>query len=106
MSPQVRESKTVLDSRFHAVDFGFQVLDFSLSGTWIWIPIVSVISDSLSCMADFKLRSPDSKSKIPEIPDFREGVAGRLSWGGGGLSRGVGGEGVISLTFLKQIMTY
>ena len=68
MSPQVRESKTVLDSRFHAVDFGFQVLDFSLSGTWIWIPIVSVISDSLSCIADFK--------------------------GGGGLSRGVGGEGV------------
>ena len=67
MSPQVRESKTVLDSRFHAVDFGFQVLDFSLSGTWIWIPIVSVISDSLSCIADFK---------------------------GGGLSRGVGGEGV------------
>ena len=86
------------------MDFGFQVLDFSLSGTWIWIPIVSVISDSLSCMADFKLRSPDSKSKIPEIPDFREGVAGRLSWAG--LSRGVGGEGVISLTFLKQIMTY
>ena len=55
-----------------------------------------MISDSLSCMADFKLRSPDSKSKIPEIPDFREGVAGRLSGGGAGggaVESGVGGWG-------------
>ena len=29
-SPNVRESKTVLDSGFHAVDSGLTVLDFSL----------------------------------------------------------------------------
>ena len=36
-SPHVRESKTVLDSGFHAIDSGFQVLDpgFFVSGTWI-----------------------------------------------------------------------
>ena len=30
VSPRARESKTVLDSGFHAVDSGFQVLDSSL----------------------------------------------------------------------------
>ena len=37
MYPHVRESKTVLDSRFHSVDYVIQVLDsgFSVSGTWI-----------------------------------------------------------------------
>ena len=36
-SPHVRESKTVCDSGFHAVDSRFQVLDsrFFISGTWI-----------------------------------------------------------------------
>ena len=35
--PLVRESKTFLDSGFHSMDFGFQVLDsgFFFSGTWI-----------------------------------------------------------------------
>ena len=34
-SPHVKESKTVLDSRFHDMDSGFQVLDFGflVSGT-------------------------------------------------------------------------
>ena len=31
VSPRARESKTVLNSGFHAVDSGFQVLDSSLS---------------------------------------------------------------------------
>ena len=37
VSPLVRESKTVLNCRFHAVNSGFQVLDFGffVSGTWI-----------------------------------------------------------------------
>ena len=35
-SPHVSESKTVLDSGFHGMDSGFQVLDFSLS-QWKWI---------------------------------------------------------------------
>ena len=45
--PHVRESKTVLDSRFHAVDSGFQVLETGLfiSGTWIQ-------SHSLNCIQD------------------------------------------------------
>ena len=35
-APDVRESKPVLDSGFHAVDSGFQLLDSSLfSRTWI-----------------------------------------------------------------------
>ena len=32
-SPHVRESKTVLDSGFHAMDSGFQVMDSRISGT-------------------------------------------------------------------------
>ena len=37
VSPDIRESKTVLDSRFHAVDSGFQELDsrFLISRNWI-----------------------------------------------------------------------
>ena len=37
VSPDIRESKTVLDSGFHAVDFGFQELDsrFLISRDWI-----------------------------------------------------------------------
>ena len=50
VSPQLGESKTVLDSGFQAMDFGFQVLDlrFFISATWILY--------SLSCI-------PDSKSQ-------------------------------------------
>ena len=50
-SPHVKESKTVWDSGFHAVDFRFQELNSRLcfvSGTWFWISIVSGIPDSLS----------------------------------------------------------
>ena len=50
MSPYVREPKTVLDSGLHAVDSGFQLLDSS----GIWIPILSRIPDSLSCIPDCK----------------------------------------------------
>ena len=54
--PMSRESKTVLDSGPHTVDCGFHVLDSSLC-QWkfgLWIPIVSGISDSLSCILDSK----------------------------------------------------
>ena len=37
-SPHVSESKTVLDSGFHAVDYGFQVLDILVFVGGIWIP--------------------------------------------------------------------
>ena len=35
ISPFVGQSKTILDSGFHAVDSGFQVLDFFVSKIWI-----------------------------------------------------------------------
>ena len=47
-SPHVRDSKTVLNSGFQAVDSRFQVMD---SG---FFPIVSGIPDSLSCFLDSK----------------------------------------------------
>ena len=60
VSPRARESKTVLDSGFHTVDSGFQVLDSSLcqwnldSGfqllVWFRIPY------SLSCIPDSKVQ--------------------------------------------------
>ena len=37
-SAHVKESKTVLDSRFHAMDSGFQVLDFGFFVSGAWIP--------------------------------------------------------------------
>ena len=36
-SPHIRESKTVLDPEFHAVDSGFQVLDYGFLGRGTWI---------------------------------------------------------------------
>ena len=50
-SPHVRESKKVLDSGFYAVDSGFQTLSVELE---FWIPNVSRIPDSLSCIPDTK----------------------------------------------------
>ena len=54
-SPHVRGSKTVSDSGLHAVDSGIQ-LTVAVDLTF-WIPVVSGIMDSLSCI-------PDSTSKI------------------------------------------
>ena len=55
-SSHVRESKTVLDSGFHAVDSGIQLLDSrSFSGELGFrIPIVSGIPDSYRCIPDSK----------------------------------------------------
>ena len=66
VSPHVRESKTDLDSGFHAVDCGFAGTGFqSLSvELGFWIAIVSRIPDSLSCIPRIpKPRIPDSPSK-------------------------------------------
>ena len=61
VSPHLRESKIVLDSGFHAVDSGFQVLysRFLVSGTWI--PIVSGIPD---------FYAQDPWFSTPQFPDF------------------------------------
>ena len=55
-SPHVRESKTVLDSGFHAVDIrilgtAFQSFSVELG---LWIPKVSGILDSLGGIRDSK----------------------------------------------------
>ena len=72
-APNVRESKTVLDSRFHAVDSGFQVLDIELfvRGTWIpdanrwWDPdSLSVIPEAQDSVFH-KQKFPDSAIRIP-----------------------------------------
>ena len=73
-SAHVRESKTVLDSGFHAVDSGFQSsLSVELG---FRIPIVSGIPDSLSCIPDSKTQ--DSKFYKHKFSCFRN--LGSLKW--------------------------
>ena len=73
-SPNARESKTVLNSGFRAVDFGLQIMDsgFFVCGTWI--PDCNRLwdSDSSNCIpvSGFQstgLRIP--QAKISLIPD-------------------------------------
>ena len=47
-SPHVRQSMKVLDSGFHAMNFGFQVLCFGLCVSGTWIP------DSMNCILHCK----------------------------------------------------
>ena len=49
-SPHVRESRTVLDSRFRIQETGFQYLSLELG---FWIPIVSEIPDSTTKDSEF-----------------------------------------------------
>ena len=65
-SPHVRESKTVLDSGFHALNSGFSVLDSRLLVKFgFWIPIFSRVPDSLSCIPDSKAQNfPESGIQI------------------------------------------
>ena len=51
VKPHVRESKTILDSGFYAVDSGLRSLSVKLG---FLISNVSGIPDSLSCIPDFK----------------------------------------------------
>ena len=60
-SPHVRESKTVLDSGFHAVDSGFQILNSLSLELGFRIPIFRWIPDFLSCR-------PGSQSPRFQIP--------------------------------------
>ena len=69
-SPHVREFKAVLDSGFHPLDSGFQVLRSSLFSVELgfWIPIISGNPDSLKCILDSKAQ--DSKFHKPNFPCF------------------------------------
>ena len=71
LSPHVRESKTLLDSGFHAVDSGFQLLDsryFSVE-LGFRIRIVRGIPDSYTCIPDSKAQ--DSRFHKQKFPRFR-----------------------------------
>ena len=48
------ESKTVLDSGFHAMDSGFQIVDFGAFVSGIWIPDSNRWRHSVSCIPDPK----------------------------------------------------
>ena len=67
--------KTVLDSGFHSMDFGFQVLDSGFLGRGTWIPDPNRYWDSLSWFVDSKAQFsrlhkqifPDSGFWNPDI---------------------------------------
>ena len=70
-SPHVMESKTVLDSGFHTVDSGFQVMVFSLC-QWNWDSgFQSLVGFRIPCTVFriLKPRIPDSTCKIFQISD-------------------------------------
>ena len=74
VSPLVRESKTVLNCRFHAVNSGFQVLDFGffVSGTWISDFIREWNSGFLELYSDSKAYASGlwiPLAKISRIPE-------------------------------------
>ena len=65
MKFRLRESNTVLDSGFPAMDSGFQVL----SGPWILDTTLSGIRVSLSCIPDSKAQ--DSRVDKQNFPGFQ-----------------------------------
>ena len=69
-SPQVRESRTVLDSRFRIQKTGFLYLSVELG---FWIPIVSEISDSSTKDSGFH------KQNFPIFRNPRFPYMGRIS---------------------------
>ena len=92
----MRESKTVLDSGFHAIDSGFQVLKpvfvSLVSGTWILDSrFQSLVAISAFCELYSELRIPNSgfrilRAKFSWIPDSTGKFLGfpnpdSLTWG-------------------------
>ena len=66
MSHYAQESKAVLDSGFHAMDSGSQVLN---SGFFVTETIVKGILDSLSCIPNSKAQASTLHSKNLLIQD-------------------------------------
>ena len=76
ISPHIRESKTVLDSGFHAIDCGFQVLDFSLCQQNLDSGFQSLVgSGFLEVYSGFQ--SPRFRIPQEKVPGFP--YMGRLS---------------------------
>ena len=65
-SPRVRESKTVLDYKSHSTDSIFQSFSVELG---FWIPFLSGIPDSLSCILGSKAQ--DSGFNEQNFPGIR-----------------------------------
>lgn len=72
VSPHVRQSKSILDYEFHAVDSGFQVLDSGFSGTWIPHSNCSRDSGFLEMVSGFQ--SPEFQ--IPQEKFFQIAESG------------------------------
>ena len=79
LSPHVRNpSHPLLDSEFHVTDSGFRIPDSRywipvfLSGTWIPDPLVSGISDFLSCIPDSKAQDSGFHSKFFQDFEFHK----------------------------------
>ena len=81
-SPHVRESRTGLDSGFHAVDSGFQSYSLELG---LRILITSGIPNSLSCVSDSKaLDSKFNKKKFPRFKIPQANLESRFPYMGEG----------------------
>ena len=78
ISPNVKESKIVLDSGFADGDSGFQVLDSGFFSVEVrfGIPIVSWIPDSLICIPDSKAQ--DFRFHKQKFPGFRNPLHGAI----------------------------
>ena len=81
-SPNVRESKTLFDSGFHAVDSRFQILNYRFFASGSWISIITGIPDFLRSILDYKnLGFWIPKFQIPrqKLPGFW--YSDSLMWG-------------------------
>ena len=80
--PNVRESKTLFDSGFHAVDSRFQVLNYRFFASGSWISIIIGIPDLLRSILDYKnpgFRIPEFQIPKQKLPGFW--YSDSLMWG-------------------------
>ena len=69
-SPNVRESKTLFDSGFHAVDSRFQVINYRFFASGSWISIIIGIPDLLRSILDYKTRDPGFRNSRFQSKNF------------------------------------
>ena len=81
-SPNVRESKTLFDSGFHAVDSRLQVLNYRFFASGSWISIIIGIPDFLRSFLDYinpGFRIPKFHISKQKLPGFW--YSDSLMWG-------------------------
>jgi len=72
-SPSVRESKTLFDSGFHAVNSRFQLRNYRFFASGSWISINIGILDFLRSILDYKnpgFRIPEFQIPKQKLPGF------------------------------------